>query len=127
VLIILITIVLTIYNVNNLRWATNSENNYNSNKLAKNNKTGVKGVIFYKNLQKYRAVIQFNEKSIHLGYFDKLEDARVKKAKELFGEFLNTCETVKQELKEVINNKINELDELKILELELEFEDLINN
>jgi hypothetical protein len=56
----------------NLRLCTHSQNMANGGVLS-NNKLGVKGVSFHKN--KYRAVIQVNRKSIHLGRFDNINDA----------------------------------------------------
>jgi hypothetical protein len=121
-------------NVNNLRWASNSENQHNK-KISKNNTTGFKGVTFCKKLNKYKAQIMIGGKYKYIGSFDKLEDAakaRQLKASELFGEFLNDCErrTVKLELPQVIKQKtkINLVIELEpnIDELEREFLELIN-
>ena len=69
---------------------------------------------FVKNTNKFRAEIMFNGKSIHLGYFENIEDAaqtRKLKANELYGAFTNHIEKMKTEL------------EL----LEEEFQNLINN
>lgn len=71
----------------NLRYATKSENRINS-KLRTNNTSGVQGVGFERG--KWRARITINKKYIHLGIFDKFEDAviaRLKAEKEYFGEF----------------------------------------
>jgi hypothetical protein len=73
----------------NLRFCTPQQNTFNKS-LAKNNKSGVRGV--YKSGNKWRAVIFYNNKNIHLGSHDLFEDAvavRNEKAKELFGEFAN--------------------------------------
>ena len=81
-------------NVNNLRWVTNSENNYNQ-KLSKANTSGVKGVSYNKKDKKWRAKIQLDGISIHLGNFDTIEEAkqaRIKRANEAFGVFINACE-----------------------------------
>jgi hypothetical protein len=81
-------------NVNNLRFATNSENLMNS-KISIKNKLNVKGV--YKIHNKYRARIKLNGKNINIGNFDNLEDAknaRMTKANELFKEFTNICEKI---------------------------------
>ncbi len=78
--------------ISNLRWCDLSENQHNR-KLNKNNTSSVKGVRFESN--KWRAQIRFNNKTIHIGYYNNIEDAkqaRQKKAAELFGEFLNACE-----------------------------------
>jgi hypothetical protein len=52
----------------NLRIATNQQNQYNTNKY-KSNTSGFKGVSFKKQNQKFRAQIQINDKRKHLGYF----------------------------------------------------------
>ena len=58
--------------------------------IKKTNKSGITGVFWHKNANKWRAVIAYKNKKIHLGIFDNLEDAR--KAREdgeikYFGEF----------------------------------------
>ena len=126
--------------VSNLRWANGKDNNRNRS-LAKNNNSGVKGVNWDKRINKWRARICVNYKNIELGHFDNLEDAkraRQKRAKELFGDFLNDCEkpqeievnlnikkTRKQKIKLNINIINEDEDEYKLLEEE--FERLINN
>lgn len=73
----------------NLRRATSSENAMNS-ELSSANTSGVTGVLFDKRWNKWVASIMVNYKSIHLGGFDKFDDA-VKARKEAeekyFGEF----------------------------------------
>jgi hypothetical protein len=81
-------------NINNLRWATNKENNQNKI-MSKNNTSGIKGVSFNKKAKKWEAQITIDGIRIFLGYFDNIEDAkqaRIKKANEVFGVFLNDCE-----------------------------------
>ena len=76
-------------NVKNLRWSTPKENKYNQGK-NKNNKSGYKGVCFDKQLNKYKAYININDKSKHLGYYETAEEASKAyetKAKEIHGEF----------------------------------------
>lgn len=73
----------------NLRICTQAENAYNR-KINSNNKSGFKGVHFKRANQKWCAQIQFNRKSIHLGYFnDKLQAAKAydTAAIKLFGVF----------------------------------------
>jgi hypothetical protein len=80
--------------VGNLRWATDQENNRNC-RLSSKNKTGVKGVCYDKKYSKFRAHIRIDGIAINLGRFNTLEeakDARVKKANEVFGVFVNACE-----------------------------------
>jgi hypothetical protein len=81
-------------NINNLRWVTNTENNMNMS-MNKNNTSGVKGVTWSKNSNKWCAKIKMNGKNKHLGLFNSLEkakQARQKAAKKYFGEYMNSCE-----------------------------------
>lgn len=78
---------------NNLRICTLQENRRNK-KLYKNNKSGHRGVWFFKhktcNYQKWMAYITHKGKRIFLGHFDNKEDAikvRLKAEKKYFGEF----------------------------------------
>lgn len=64
----------------NLRRATSSENAMNS-ELSSANTSGVTGVLLDKKYNKWVASIMVNYKSIHLGRFDKFDDA-VKARKE---------------------------------------------
>jgi len=76
----------------NLRPATSSQNNQNSEK-PKYNTSGYKGVTFYENLplNPWRGRVTLNYKQYDLGYFPTKEqayEARSKKARELHGAFL---------------------------------------
>ena len=78
----------------NLRWASCQENNRNQ-KMAKHNTSGVKGVSWNKEKQKWRVFISINDQYKHLGYFVNIDDAIKKRqeiAKQQFGEFINICE-----------------------------------
>ncbi len=80
--------------ISNLRWVSYQENSFNSS-LSSKNTSGIKGVSFCKDKNKWRARIEINGKEIHLGLYNNLEDAknaRQKKAAELFGIYLNVCE-----------------------------------
>ena len=80
--------------ISNLRWATNKENQQNSN-MRKDNTSGIKGIYFNKGRKKWRAQIKIDGIRIHIGYFDNLEDAklaRVNRANEAFGIYTNACE-----------------------------------
>jgi hypothetical protein len=73
----------------NLRVCTVAENTRNQSKLKKNS-SGYRGVSFKKSISKYRAQIMFENRCIHLGYFETPEAASTayeKAARELFGEF----------------------------------------
>jgi hypothetical protein len=77
--------------LSNLRWVTFRENSMNQ-KITIKNKSGVKGVSFYKKYNCWRAEIRFEGKTKHLGYFENIEDAkrvRQKYANEIFGEYTN--------------------------------------
>ena len=81
-------------NLNNLRWVTNQENQFNS-KICKINTSNFKGVSWHKRDKRWTAQIKFNGKKIHLGNFitkDEAKNARQFKAKQLYGEFMNKCE-----------------------------------
>jgi hypothetical protein len=81
-------------NINNLRWVSNQENSMNRS-MKSNNTSGYKGVCFHKNTNKWQARIMINGKQKHLGRFTNKEDAieiRKRKAKEVFGEYMNSCE-----------------------------------
>ena len=87
-------------NVNNLRWVTLQENSSNRS-LNINNTSGTKGVNFIQKQNKWKARIMYNGEYLYLGSFDKKEDAitaRVNKAKELFGDFINKCEKLPEEI-----------------------------
>jgi DNA-dependent RNA polymerase auxiliary subunit epsilon len=60
----------------NLREATNAQNNANKRK-HRDNTSGRKGVSWHAGGKKWHARISVNNKAIHIGYFDKLEDAAV--------------------------------------------------
>jgi hypothetical protein len=80
--------------LNNLRWCSYTENNINK-KISKNNTTGIKGVYFNKQKNKYCVQITINNKCRYIGCFTTLEQAtiaRKKVANELFGKFTNACE-----------------------------------
>eukprot|EP01035_Chromulina_nebulosa_P023351 gene23351-30261_t len=80
--------------IENLRWCTYTENNRNRG-VGKNSKSGIKGVTWDKVMNKWKAGIKINGKTVHLGYHDLLEEAkqaRQNKATEVFGDFLNKCE-----------------------------------
>lgn len=58
----------------NLQLLTNQHNSQKQG-INSRNTSGYKGISFDKNTNKWRARIYLNEKNIHLGLFDKLEDA----------------------------------------------------
>jgi len=62
--------------IENLRPATKSQNCRNQ-KTPKNNKSGVKGVIWHKTHKKWMAYLQTLEKRHTIGYFDKIENAKI--------------------------------------------------
>jgi hypothetical protein len=81
-------------NLNNLRWATLTENQYNR-KINKNNTSGIKGVSWDKKSNKWRASIKINRKKIFLGNFETFDEAKLARqitANNIFGEFVNQCE-----------------------------------
>jgi hypothetical protein len=81
-------------NIDNLRWATNQENQRNS-KLSSKNTSGAKGVHFSKRDKKWYATITIDCIKIHLGCYNTIEEAknaRITKANEVFGIYTNKCE-----------------------------------
>lgn len=68
----------------NLRYASKHANSINT-KLSKANKSGIKGVRQIKN-GKWHAYICINGKTLHLGFFDNLNDAIIsrKNAEEIY-------------------------------------------
>jgi hypothetical protein len=80
--------------INNLRFATLNENSHNA-RIRNDNTSGIKGVYFHKQRNKYRAEIVINNKKKHIGYYKTLEEAtiaRKKVANKLFGEFTHSSE-----------------------------------
>ena len=122
-------------NVRNLRYVTNQENQMNS-KLSSRNSSNHKGISYNKKINKWMAQIKFNGKNKNLGYFDKIEDAinaRVKMAKELFGEYINSCEkevtinlNISENTKVNLNINIKPKEEQELEDLEREFNDILN-
>lgn len=83
------------------------ENARNLN-VSKNNTTGVTGVYYLKDKNRWMARIQFNKKIINLGYFVNYIDAvkaRLDGQKKYFGEFANN-EYIENLIKDYENNKL---------------------
>ena len=77
--------------ITNLRKATKSQNEANTEKRATNT-SGYKGVYWLKNARKWRAKIDCDKQQIHIGLFECKHAAAAaynSKAAELFGEFAN--------------------------------------
>ena len=76
--------------IDNLRLASNAQNQMNRVNLNRNNTSGVIGVYWDKANKKWRAIIMINGKTKHLGYFINKEEAiKVRKEAEIkyFGDF----------------------------------------
>lgn len=76
-----------------LRIVTNQQNQFNSS-LHKNNTTGITGVYWHKNKQKWESLICYNKKIIYLGMYDDFNEAvRVRKEAEekYFKEYRYKC------------------------------------
>lgn len=82
----------------NLRVVSNSQNQMNRDK-PKQNTSGIKGVYWHKNKEKWQANIQVDNKLLYLGIFDSKQDAiKARKAaeKKYFNEYnyyknIGTC------------------------------------
>ena len=75
--------------ISNLRVASRSENMFNRGR-NKNNTSGMKGVVFCKKTQKWRAQIMIDRRSVNIGRFKTKEEASsayLLKAREARGEF----------------------------------------
>lgn len=75
--------------IENLRGCTQAENNLNS-KIPKSNTSGVKGVSWNKQHNRYKGIVQYKGKQYFIGYFDNLEEASknvASKRQELHGLF----------------------------------------
>lgn len=73
----------------NLRVCTQRENKFN-NSMQGNNTSGTIGVYWYKAYNKWKAQIKVDKKSVHLGYYEKYEDAvKARESAEIkyFGEY----------------------------------------
>lgn len=69
--------------------------------INRNNSTGVPGVSVFRNGQ-YRAYISIGKKQIHLGFFDKLDDAKAaRKAAEqrYFADRQEKADEIKEQIK----------------------------
>lgn len=72
-----------------LRIVTPSQNQMNR-RIHKNNTSGVKGVSWHKQIEKWRVYISINKKMTELGYFDSFEKAvniRKKAEEKYYGEY----------------------------------------
>lgn len=79
--------------LDNLRAATNSQNSANS-KRPIHNTSGLKGVTWHKQRQKWASQIRKNGKNMHLGLFETPEaahEAYKQAANDNFGEFARTA------------------------------------
>jgi hypothetical protein len=104
--------------------------------MSSKNTSNYKGISFYKPSNKWQARININGKMKHLGYFENLEDAvncRVKKAKEIFGEYINSCEkeitinlNIPADTKVNLNINIKPKEEQELEDLEREFNNILN-
>lgn len=89
--------------LSNLRWASKLQQVLNRGKFV-NNKSGFAGVCFKKSSSKWRAAININKKTKHLGYFDNKFDAVIAYRKAhalehgLNSEYYNTYKIKQSEL-----------------------------
>jgi hypothetical protein len=62
--------------LSNLRLATQSENQFNSN-LRKDNTSGIKGITWHKPAKKWLVQIRINKKKTYIGIYEDFEMARI--------------------------------------------------
>ncbi len=92
-----------------MRWATDRENSQNTS-LSNRNSSGVKGVSYHKASKLWRSRITFNNREILIGYYKTLEEAkfaRQKKAHEVFGDFANRVEKIRNEIEADLLRQLN--------------------
>ena len=86
----------------NLRICSYKENSFNKS-IRVDNTSGIPGVSFHKTNKKWRAKIKYNNLTIHLGYFEDINEALINRrvAEEiLFGEYSSNekLENIEEEL-----------------------------
>jgi len=84
----------------NLRLCTNSQNLQNHTKLPLDNTSGIIGVFWITDKNKWRAEIQVNKNKINLGYFNNFKDAvdaRIQAEEQYFKEFKSDINNIKME------------------------------
>ena len=75
------------YCPDNVKWITRAENTAKMQRdklLTRKNKTGYRGVSYYKQRNIYRATFKYNGKTVHLGYYND-----PKKAAKAYNDFLD--------------------------------------
>jgi hypothetical protein len=88
-------------NISNLRWCTYQENNQNRS-MRNDNSSGVKGISWHKRDRKWIASIQVDGIKIHIGNYNTIEEAsiaRVQRARQTFGQYVNASEGINHGLK----------------------------
>ena len=88
--------------LSNLRYSTYSQNSMNKSKQS-NNTTGIIGVCKMKN-EKFSAQYQINSKKVHIGTYNTIEEAtqaRILKVNEVYGEFCNKTQKIKNDIDEL--------------------------
>jgi hypothetical protein len=80
----------------NMRFSTSSQNKCNRGKMS-NNTSGYKGVRWSKQKRKWQAVITYEKRTYHAGFFDNKKEAALaydRRALEVHGQYAKTNESL---------------------------------
>jgi hypothetical protein len=86
--------------MNNLRFASHSQNSQNKS-ISSNNISGTTGVSFHRSTNKWCAKIGLNNKQIHIGLYETKDEAiqaRIYKANQLYGVFVHHTQKIRNEI-----------------------------
>lgn len=112
--------------IDNLRWCSNQENQFNK-RTQKNNLLGFKGISYHKRDKLYTARFKYNKILFHIGCYKNVDDAiiaRYNKALEIHKEFIHQ-EEIKQ-YNEAVKRKQEKEEQKELDDLEAEWVNIID-